>query len=60
MGGFCRQLVFCRGAQKSPPTENQLLKKKTDQKICLNRRKSVILQRDKDTLLRTFVNKNEN
>ena len=48
------------GAQKSPPTENQLLKKKTDQKICLNRRKSVILQRDKDTLLRTFVNKNEN
>ena len=32
MGGFCRQLVFCRGAQKSPPTENQLLKKKNGPK----------------------------
>ena len=61
MGGFCRQLVFCRGAQKSPPYRKSIVKKKkTDQKICLNRRKSVILQRDKDTLLRTFVNKNEN
>ena len=49
-----------RGAQKSPPTENQMLKKKIDQKICLNQRKSVILQTDKDALLRTFVNKNEN
>lgn len=48
------------GSQKSPPTENQLLKKKKiDQKICLNQRKSVILQLDKDALLRTFVNKNE-
>ena len=47
-----------RGAQKSPPTENQLLKKK-DQKICLNQKKNVILHRDRDTLLRTFVNKNE-
>ena len=28
IGGCCRQLVFCRGAKKPPPTENQLLKKK--------------------------------
>jgi hypothetical protein len=48
-----------RGALKSPPTENQLLKKKIDQKKCLNQRKSVILQTDEDTLLRTFANKNE-
>lgn len=47
------------GSKKSPPTENQMLKKKKDQKICLNQRKSVILQTDEDTLLRTFVNKNE-
>ena len=52
---------FYEGGSKKPPYRKSIVKKKkTDQKICLNRRKSVILQRDKDTLLRTFVNKNEN
>ena len=59
IGGCCRQLVFCRGAKKPPYRKPIVKKKKIDQKICLNQRKSVILQLDKDSLLRTFVNKNE-
>lgn len=52
---------FYEGGSKKPPYRKSIVKKKkTDQKICLNQRKSVILQRDKDTLLKTFVNKNEN
>lgn len=52
---------FYEGGSKKPPYRKPIVKKKkTDQKICLNQRKSVILQPDKDALLRTFVNKNEN
>ena len=51
---------FYEGGSQKPPYRKPIVKKKKiDQKICLNQRKSVILQRDKDTLLRTFVNKNE-
>ena len=60
IGGCCRQLVFCRGAKKPPPYRKPIgKKKKIDKKIWLNQTKKVILQLDKDSLLRTFVNKNE-